>query len=89
MRHTLIFLAFLALALLPGCKSKCRSLSEKLCQCTVNSVERDDCLKRAASEEGRLPLTEADNAFCESLLAGCDCHTVGTTEGKRACGLAK
>jgi hypothetical protein len=72
-----------------GCKGKCRSLSEKLCDCADNSSAREICLRRAASEESRLSPTEDQEALCDSLLERCDCSQVNTVEGKRACGLIR
>ena len=80
----------LAFALpLAGCKGNCRKLSERLCDCSANSFLRDDCNRRAASEESRIGTKPADEARCATLLQTCDCHTVDTPEGKRACGLAR
>ncbi len=84
----LLALALLALVL-PACKGKCRVLSEKLCECEVNSVEKDGCMRRASSEEARLAPSPEDEAICAQLEPGCDCHAIDTPEGKRACGLAR
>jgi hypothetical protein len=74
---------------LAGCKGDCRKLAEKLCDCSVNSLEKDACLQRAASEDARVgPLAE-DNRRCGELLKICDCNTANTLAGKRACGLAR
>ena len=81
--------ALLPILLLPGCKGSCRQLSEKLCECQTTSVARTACLQRVASEEARIGPKAADEALCSSLLNGCDCHQIGTAEGKRACGLAR
>ena len=82
-------LAIAALAALPGCKSKCRQLTEKLCDCTTNSLDKQNCLTLASTRESSSPPTAADDARCEALLPGCDCHTIDTAEGKVACGLAR
>ena len=74
---------------LSSCKGNCRQLSEKLCDCFTNSAERETCLRRASSEEARVSPTADDEATCKTLLAGCDCHTIDTPEGKRNCGLAR
>ncbi len=86
----------LALALLlalsvTGCKSKCRQLSEKICECAGNTYLKDNCNRQAGNSEARLqePLTAADEARCEGLLKGCDCNLIDTPEGKKACGLAR
>ena len=92
MRLTLIFIAALTLA---GCKSACRQLSEQLCNCAVNSVERDACLRSASSAEGSNPPSNADETFCLGLLRpadgspGCDCRLIDTKQGKIRCGLAR
>lgn len=74
---------------LAGCKSKCRQLSEKLCECGENSAVRDGCKRDAAAAEGVNPPSDADEAFCESKLTVCDCRLADTTAGKKNCGLAR
>lgn len=74
---------------LAGCKGNCRKLSERLCDCSANTFLRDDCNRRAANEESRIGPKPADEARCAALLKTCDCHTMDTPEGKRACGLAR
>jgi hypothetical protein len=74
---------------LTGCKGACRELSEKLCDCSTNSVEKELCLQRAAQEESRVEPTEEDEVVCEERLEGCDCRRIETEEGKRACGLSR
>ncbi|MGQ0505608.1 MAG: hypothetical protein ACT4TC_09835 [Myxococcaceae bacterium] len=81
---TLLVLAFTA----AGCKSKCRQLSEKLCDCATNSIEKESCLRSASNDEGRVSVSDEANAQCAQLLPGCDCRAVNTPEGKVACGLA-
>jgi hypothetical protein len=88
-RHLWIAGGIAALIALSGCKGNCRKLSEKLCECAPNSISRDTCLQRAANEDGRVAPTPADDALCKRLLQTCDCHTIITAEGKRACGLAR
>jgi hypothetical protein len=81
---------FLAAALgLAACKGNCRKLSEKLCDCLPNSFLKDDCNRRAANEESRVGTKPDDELRCADLLKTCDCHTIDTPEGKRACGLAR
>lgn len=82
-------LLLLALAFAVGCKGNCRKLSERLCDCQANSVLKDDCNRRAASEESRIGSKAPDEVLCASLLKTCDCHNVDTPDGKRACGLAR
>lgn len=83
---TLVALSWVAL---PGCKGKCRALSEKLCECNTNTLAKDACMRRASNEESRVNPTEEDEARCGELLAQCNCHAIDTLEGKRACGLAR
>ena len=82
-------LAAVALAVAPGCKGRCRALSEKLCECAINSVEKDACLRAVSAREGSAVPSVEDEATCASLLPGCDCHTVDPAAGKKACGLAR
>jgi hypothetical protein len=90
MRLLLLLVVGLGLA---GCKSQCRQLSEKLCECELNSNERTNCVSRAANAEGANPATTAQEDFCRSKLqAGpdqCNCRLITTTEGKINCGLAR
>jgi hypothetical protein len=88
-RHLWITGGIAALVALAGCKGNCRKLSEKLCDCAVNSIAKDSCLQRASQEDGRVAPTAANDALCSRLLPACDCHTISTAEGKRACGLAR
>ncbi|MFZ5470289.1 MAG: hypothetical protein ACOZIN_12710 [Myxococcota bacterium] len=88
MRSLLFFLPALSFALL-GCKGPCRQLSEKLCECAINSVERDSCLRRVSSQAGAFETTSAQDVTCAELLPKCDCHLVDTEEGKVNCGLAR
>ncbi|MFP2934293.1 hypothetical protein ACLESO_56080 [Pyxidicoccus sp. 3LG] len=74
---------------LAGCKGACRELSEKLCDCSTNSVEKELCLQRAAEEESRVEPTEEDEVVCEEKLDACDCSAIESEEGKRNCGLAR
>jgi hypothetical protein len=78
-----------ALSLLTGCKSKCRLLSEKLCDCTLNSNDKTACLQQASISEGNSPPTAEDEAVCETLYQGCDCRLIDTPQGKIRCGLAR
>ena len=72
-----------------GCKGDCRKLAEKLCDCAANTTEKNQCLTNAATEQGRVGTTPADETLCAQLYDGCDCHTVNTAQGKQACGLAR
>jgi hypothetical protein len=64
---TLLSSALLALA---GCKSPCRELSERLCDC-VESFQRDSCIRAVAEEENRLEPTDEQLELCEQRLDTC------------------
>jgi hypothetical protein len=89
-RPAAIALLSFALLGLSGCKGACRELSEKLCDCSTTSLEREVCIRRASNDEAVVEPTAEEEAYCESKIEGCDCKTVdiNTTEGKQACGLA-
>ena len=93
-RPAAIALLSFALLGLTGCKGSCRQLSEKLCDCSTNSVERELCVRRAANDQALIEPTSEDEATCEALLneqdpaKQCTCENYQTDEGKRACGLA-
>lgn len=88
MRHV-VLIAFCSLLLVTsGCKSQCRLLSEKLCDCTTNSTDKTNCLSGAASREVGYAPTEETEARCQALAASCDCRLVDTQAGKERCGLA-
>jgi hypothetical protein len=92
--RSLAVLAAAAFAL-AGCKTACRQLSERLCECTINSIERDSCLRTAAAAEGSNPPDLAADQLCAELLkpsdggTGCDCRLIDTKAGKVRCGLAR
>ena len=72
-----------------GCKGKCRQLSEKLCDCTVNTVDKDSCLRTASSNESTRQVSADAEKTCASLLDKCDCRLIDTPQGKINCGLAR
>lgn len=72
-----------------ACKGQCRQLAEKLCACAGNTAELNACNQAAANEQARVGTTTDDEAICAALLPNCDCHTINTTAGKQACGLAR
>jgi hypothetical protein len=94
-----VAIAVLSLALLglTGCKGACRQLSEKLCDCNTNSVERELCVRRATNDAALVEPTAEDEAVCQDLLNDegkppeerCTCETYQTDKGKAACGLAR
>lgn len=88
---TRIFLTAMAALVLSatGCKGQCRQLSEKLCECSTNSAEKDACLRRASSRESGITLTPENETTCAALLPKCDCKLIDTAEGKVNCGLAR
>lgn len=88
-RSFLLALLPLGLLLVTGCHGPCRQLSEKLCECSENSIQKEACLRRVSSEESRVAPTAEQEQVCAGLLAGCDCHKIDTAEGKQACGLAR
>ena len=85
-----VLAALSSLLLVTGCKSNCRQLSEKLCDCTTSTTEKTSCLQYAASKEtaSGVIVTAADEDLCASLLTQCDCRLIDTPEGKVKCGLA-
>ncbi|HYO55127.1 hypothetical protein [Archangium sp.] len=90
---TLLVSALLALA---GCKSPCRELSERLCDCR-EQFERDECVQQVANREKSVEPTDEQLATCEQRLETCNidpddrktCDILLTDEGKAACGLAR
>lgn len=91
MRAVLMTFTLVAALLGAGCKSPCRQLAEKLCECATNSVEREGCLREAQRREANpvREITAEDQKACEALVEQCDCHLIDTAAGKRACGLAR
>lgn len=86
----LVVLSALASLLLvtSGCKSACRQLTEKQCDCTQSNTEKTACLSRASAQESTFPPSADDEVKCEELLDDCDCRLIDTQAGKEACGLA-
>ncbi len=85
----LTFSIAVSAATLWGCKSPCRQLSEKLCECSANTQEKEACIQQVSRSENTNEPTDADNQACQALLESCDCRLIDTPEGKRACGLAR
>ncbi len=89
MRLLLLLTVCLGLA---GCKSQCRLLSERLCECSLNSTERSNCVANAGTKEASNASTSDDENRCRAMLQGpnaCDCHLIETAAGKIRCGLAR
>ena len=74
---------------LAGCKGPCRQLSEQLCDCTLNSIDKTSCLQRASTNETSNPPSAEDDETCRDLLQTCDCRLIDTAQGKVRCGLAR
>jgi len=97
MRRSAAFaVLFLALLGLSGCKGACRELSEKLCDCSTNSVQRELCIRKAANDEARVDPTAEQEAKCEELTCECealrpdqdDVSEDAINRAKISCGLA-
>ena len=91
----LLPLSVLALA---ACKSPCRELSERVCECRESRFERELCRQNASTNEGRLEPGPDAEAVCEQRLAECPDPAEGnrtelceelekSPERKAACGL--
>ncbi len=89
MKQLLVVLSIAFVAGLSGCKSPCRQLSERLCDCQASSFDRNTCLQRAATNESTFVPTAGDNQRCAELVEQCDCRLIDTPEGKRKCGFAR
>jgi hypothetical protein len=71
MRRSVAFvLLSSALLALTGCKSSCRELSERLCDC-AEPVNRTACIQAVAEEQARVEETEEQLAACEARLTTC------------------
>ncbi|MGZ3460395.1 MAG: hypothetical protein ACXU86_18055 [Archangium sp.] len=90
---TLLCSALLALA---GCKSPCRELSERLCDC-VEPFQHDTCITNVAQRERTVETTQEQLNACEESLKSCtidpnnrdSCSILQDDAGKAACGLAR
>ena len=89
MKQLLVVLILFVVAGLSGCKSPCRQLSERQCDCQASSFDRNTCLQRAATQENNVAPTAGDNQRCAELVEQCDCRLIDTPEGKRKCGFAR
>lgn len=88
MWRTTLISVVLAVAV-TGCKGPCRALSEKLCDCSLNSIDKTGCLQRASAAESSNPPTAEDDQTCRELYDQCDCRLIDTAAGKVRCGLAR
>lgn len=85
------FAVLAVVVLLSGCKTYCRQLSEKVCECTSSTSERTNCLQGQANKEsayGAQNLTQEEEDLCEGHLKECDCRLIDTPTGRQRCGLA-
>jgi len=95
-RSVIIPLLSSVLLALAGCKSPCRELSERLCNC-LEQYQRENCIRAAVERERTLEPTPEELATCEQRLETCTidlndrntCDFIQTDEGKLACGLAR
>lgn len=88
MRSVALLTVVSMLLALCGCKSHCRQLSEKLCDCAVNSTKKTECLQLAATQEANNPPTAQNELYCEAVIESCDCRLIDTPSGKERCALA-
>ncbi len=79
----------LALAVLSACNDNCRNLANTLCNCAVNTNDKNTCLTGVANRASNISVSSEQDTYCGELLPLCDCHTVNTVQGKYACGLAR
>lgn len=89
MRHAVFLVTASLLLVTTGCKSYCRQLSEKVCDCTTSTTEKTSCLTVVSNKETRYSPTEETEARCQALLTECDCRLIDTPAGKEKCGYAE
>jgi hypothetical protein len=89
MRTLLFTVSLAAVFAFTGCKGNCQQLSERLCDCAVNSNDKNLCLQNASARASNVVPTTTDEATCQALLKTCDCRLVDTPSGKANCGLAR
>jgi hypothetical protein len=83
------FILIISALAMSGCKNSCRQLTERLCDCSPTTADRNNCLTQAASADGNRPITNEEARVCEALLPQCDCRLIDTAQGKERCGLAR
>lgn len=88
MRAAVLFALTSLLVVTSGCKTACRQLTEKQCDCTQSNTEKTACLSRASAQEGSFMPTAEEEATCDALLDKCDCRLLDTQAGKENCGIA-
>jgi len=69
-RSATLSLLFSALLALAGCKSPCRELSERLCDC-LEQFQRATCVQQVAERERSIEPTDAELDACEQRLDEC------------------
>jgi hypothetical protein len=103
-RSAALVLLSSSLLALAGCKSPCRELSERRCDC-VEAYQRETCVRAVVIAEGNVEPTEEQFEACEQKLDTCVapgkreqdeererkrfCEFLETEQGKQACGLAR
>ncbi|MET0404087.1 MAG: hypothetical protein ABW123_16865 [Cystobacter sp.] len=95
-RSAVSSLSLLVLLALAGCKSPCRQLSERFCDC-LDEYQRPTCITQVAERERNVETTDEELEACEERLKTCTiqeddrttCDILQTDEGKQACGLAR
>ena len=94
-RFALTLALLLSPALFAGCKSSCRQLAEKLCECRPSTASKEACLRDVSARESRYSANDEQQATCQALFADCDCHDLESSdsavraEAKKKCGLAR
>jgi len=88
-RALLLAAALLCPTVLMACSTPCEELAEKICACEGSTSARDACERRASQQSDANQPSQAEQDRCERLLDTCDCNTLDTAAGKRACGLAE
>ena len=95
-RSAVLCLSVSALLSLAGCKSPCRELSERFCDC-LDPYQRTDCITAVAARQRNIEPSDEELQACEERLSTCTikandrttCDILQTDEGKQACGLSR
>lgn len=69
-RSAALVLLSASLLALAGCKSPCRELSERRCDC-VEAYQRETCVRVVVTAEGNVEPTEEQFEACEQKLDTC------------------
>jgi hypothetical protein len=89
MRLPFLVLTLGLMVLCGACKSSCRQLAEKLCDCAQTSADRNVCLTQAANSDANAVVSAEQDQGCRELLPQCNCRLIDTRAGKERCGLAR